>query len=175
MNTTLFTQLLTQLPMTAWESVIAGEALLLVDDLRLETGTVKAPNAIITPKVGTGSDAASLRRESLEHAEDLLYAYYRTHPLTRAGFDHQVNALFERHGAAAFAAPPGHLPRCTLFVDGGEVVAESSGDPRYRYGAYCELTRPMPDTQIEGQVRRWLERGEAHERYLGMNVCRYNC
>ena len=161
--------------MTAWEAVVDGKALLLVDDQRLEPGPAKAPDAIITPPDQTDANAAGLRRESLDQAEALLYAYYRTHPLTRAGFDHQVAALLARHGAEAFAAPPGHLPRYTLFVDGGEVVAESSGDPRFRYGAYCELPRPMPDSQIEGQVRRWLERGEAHERYLGMNVCRYNC
>jgi hypothetical protein len=38
---------------------------------------------------------------------------------------------------------------------------------------FCELQRPL--AVLDERVRRWLERGEAHQRYLGMNVCRYNC
>jgi len=41
--------------------------------------------------------------------------------------------------------------------------------------AYCELEHPLEDGELEKYVRKWLQRGEAHERYLGMNACRYNC
>jgi hypothetical protein len=62
-----------------------------------------------------------------------------------------------------------------LFVDGGEVIAECADSPRHRYGVFCELESTLSEHAIEEQVRQWLERGEAYEDYLGMNVCRYNC
>ena len=175
MNDSIFRQLLEQLEDTAWQALAEGQALLLVDDRYLRPGPANAPNAIVAPAEGAVTDAAGLRRIALARTEELLYAYYRIHPLTRAGFDHQATALIERYGAAAFAAPPDRLPHRTLFVDGGELVAEAPDSPRHRYGAYCELPGPIADDQVEGHVRRWLDSGEAHERYLGMNACRYNC
>jgi len=86
-----------------------------------------------------------------------------------------VEDLIDRLGAGAFAAAPRQLARYTLFVEGGEVVAESAESPRHKYGVYCELERPVGDAETEVRVRKWLQRGEAHERYLEMNVCRYNC
>ena len=175
MNESRFRQLLEQLEESVWQALADGQALLLVDDRYLQPGPVTAPNAIVTPAESPTMDLVGLRRNTLAQVEELLYAYYRTHPLTRVGFDHQVEALIEHHGAMAFAAPPGRLPQRTLFVDGGELLAEGPDSPRHRYGAYCELSGPVADDRVEESVRRWLDSGEAHERYLGMNVCRYNC
>lgn len=177
MNENTFKQQLAALTGDDWQAVIDGQALLVVDDLRLEVGPVDAPDAIIVASAGLPgeSDAEGLRRESLSTATALLHNYYLTHPLTLAGFNRQVEALIRQHGASAFSAQPGQLPRFTLFVDGGEVVAEPSGSPRHRYGVFCELDRPLDKAATGEHVRKWLQRGEAHERYLEMNVCRYNC
>jgi hypothetical protein len=170
-----FVQLLRELDLSAWQSVIEGRSLLMTDDRRLEPGPTNAPNAVIyAPEFGD-IDAEGLRRESLADADSILANYYLTHPLSLAGFNHQVAALIDRHGAAAFAAVAGRLPQRTLFVEGGEVLAEPPESPRHRYGVFYELDRPMPDSRLATELRKWLERGEAHERYLGMNVCRYNC
>ena len=175
MNHTIFSQLLNQLPESDWQAVIEGQGLLLVDDLALQVGPLQAANAIIKAPEQGDCDAATLQRDSIANAEAILANYYLTHPLTLGGFNRQAERLIEMHGAAAFAAVSGQFPKCTLFVDGGEVIAEMSGRPRHRYGAFCELDRPLPASAIEERVRKWLQRGEAHERYLGMNVCRYNC
>ena len=95
--------------------------------------------------------------------------------LSLSEFNQQVEALFERHGAAAFAALTGRCPQYTLFVDDDRVVAESVDSPRHRYGAFCELEEPLSGAGLEAYVRQWLASGEAYELYLGMNVCRYNC
>jgi hypothetical protein len=175
MNASTFKQLLTQLDASDWQAVAAGQCVLLVDDLRLAIGPADAPNAVFRAPPQGPVDAATLKRNMLAAADELLSNYYLTHPLTLAGFDHQAKILLGRYGAAAFAAPTGQLPSRTLFVDGGEVVAESSDSPRHRYGAYCELDKPLTEPAIKAQVQRWLERGEAYQRYLSMNVCRYNC
>ena len=175
MNEKIFRQLLEQLEETAWQTLTEGQALLLVDDRYLKTGSATAPNVVVPPAGSAVTDMVGLRSDTLARVEELLYAYYRTHPLTRAGFDHQAAALIEYHGAGAFAAPAGRLPQRTLFVDAGELVAEAADNPRHRYGAYCELSGPAADDRVEESVKRWLDSGEAHERYLEMNVCRYNC
>ena len=95
--------------------------------------------------------------------------------LSRSAFDRQVEALFEQHGAAAFAALEGHYPERTLFVEGDRVVAESADSPRHRYGTFCELEEPLDGAALEAYVRQWLASGDAYELYIGMNVCRYNC
>lgn len=95
--------------------------------------------------------------------------------LTPAEFEQQVQALFEQHGAAAFAAPMGQLPSYTLFVDGEQVVAEAQASPRHRYGAFCELTQPVATGALAPHVQQWLQTGEAYALYLSMNVCRYSC
>ena len=145
-------------------------ALRLVDDGALAWGTGSEPDVL----VGTWSNAGQDRVAWLAaNAEELLAAYYRTHPLTRAGFDRQARELLQRHGASAFAGIAGELPERSLFVDVGSVVAEPRGAPRHRYGVYCALDRRPGDVDLA--VRRWLDRGEAYDGYLGMNVCRYNC
>lgn len=95
--------------------------------------------------------------------------------LSQSNFNQQVAQLFALHGSAAFAAPSGHYPQYTLFVEEETVVAESASSPRHRYGAFCELNKPLTGAALEKQVQQWLESGEAYELYIGMNVCRYDC
>ena len=95
--------------------------------------------------------------------------------LSQADFNQQVQKLFDVHGAAAFAAPAGQSPQYTVFVDGETVVAEGSASPRHRYGTFCELSRLLANDALVAYVQKWLERGEAYNLYLSMNVCRYSC
>ena len=181
MNETLFRQLLQQLPDDLWQRLLDGGGLSLVDDLDLQPGAAEAPDLIIRPDPVArrgrrdAANLAALKAEVMAGAGEILADYYRTHPLTLAGFNRQAQALLARYGMAAFAAVQGGLPERTLFVDGGELVAEAADSPRHRYGVFCELQRPLSAAVLDERVRRWLERGEAHQRYLGMNVCRYNC
>lgn len=181
MNETRFRQLLQQLPDALWQRLLDGGGLSLADDLELQPGAADAPDLILRPGrlVREGrcdhNELDALKAEIMAGAGVILADYYRTHPLTLAGFNRQAQALLARYGAAAFAAVQGGLPERTLFVDGGELVAEAADSPRHRYGVFCELQRPLSVEALDERVRRWLERGEAHQRYLGMNVCRYNC
>lgn len=95
--------------------------------------------------------------------------------LSQSDFNQQVEQLFALHGVAAFAAPYGSFPKFTLFVEDETVVAESASSPRHRYGAFCELDKPLTGAALEKHVRHWLSSGEAYALYLSMNVCRYNC
>ena len=175
MNQTVFTELLRQLNDADWQAVAHGQAILIVDDLTLALGPATAANAVISARQTGAVHAARLKQECLEHAADILHNYYLTHPLSLTGFNTQAERLVAGYGAAAFTAPAGQLPQYTLFVDGGEVVAESAGSPRHRYGVYCELPRRLSGEALEAYVQKWLQRGTAHDDYLGMNVCRYNC
>lgn len=175
MDKTTFIRQLELLSNADWQAVIDGQAVLVVGELGLEIGPAEASNAIIVAPAQGSSDAAGLKLESLAEATVLLNEYYLTHPLTLAGFNRQAERLIREQGAAAFAAVGGEFPRCTLFVDGGEVVAEPPDSPRHRYGVFCELDRPLDDAATEARVLRWLQRCEAYERDLEMNVCRYNC
>jgi hypothetical protein len=175
MTPELFIQLLKQLHDSDWQSVFEGQAVLMIDDLRLGIGPADAANVILDTASEGGSDVNALKLASIANAAELLNNYYLTHPLTLPGFNHQAGRLIATHGAPAFAAPDGALPKFTLFVDGGEVIAECADSPRHRYGVFCELESALSEHAIEAQVRQWLERGEAYEDYLGMNVCRYNC
>lgn len=167
MNEALFIQLLDRLTEQDWQAIAGGAALVLIDDRELALGSADAPNVIVR--------GPRQKPETMASAGSLLDDYYRHHPLSLAGFNRQVEGLIARHGAPAFAAAEGQLPSHTLFVEGGEVVAESSSAPRYRYGTFCELDRSLTDDALEARVRQWLASGEAHERYLSMNVCRYSC
>lgn len=174
MNEKTFIHLLKKLDDNDWQAVTDGMAILMIDDLRLETGPANAPQTIIhAPEPGLPTE--TIRQQTLTDAAALLRNYYLTHPLTLAGFNHQTMKLIEAHGADTFTAPAGELPKYTLFVEGGEVIAESPDSPRHRYGLFCELNEPLPTSDLADHVRQWLERGLAHEDYLGMNVCRYNC
>lgn len=176
MNVDEFEQLLRQLKETDWQSVFGGQSILIVNDRFLQTGPANADNACLGLPQGQGvNDLASLRRESLNNAAKLLNNYYLTHALTAEGFRRQVEQLFEIHGVCTFSAAEDGIPDRTIFVEGGEVIAETAESPRHRYGVYCKLDEDMNKDACEAYVRRWLKRGDAHEQYLGMNVCRYNC
>ncbi|MGD8589918.1 MAG: hypothetical protein PVG22_13915 [Chromatiales bacterium] len=175
MNSHEFLQSLEQLPSSSWQAITRGQALLLIDDARLELGTANLTNVIIPAISDPNLEPTELRMQTLAQASQLLDEYYRTHPLTPHGFKSQVECLLEQLGAAAFAALPGRLPDYTLFVETGTVIAEPRQSPRHPYGAYCEITRPSTDSALIKQVKKWLDSGEAYERYLSMNVCRYNC
>lgn len=173
MNLQYFLQLLEALDPQSWQQLAEGANLLIVDDSRLEVNPSPAQNIIIH---GKNPDSTTINRQwCLNHAETLLEHYYRTTPLSRTGFDQQVEQLIKQHGAAAFAAPFGAIPTCTLFVEQGEVVAETAESPRHRYGAFYELERPVADNEASAQVLQWLKQGSAYEHYLSMNMCRYNC
>ncbi|MFW2373420.1 MAG: hypothetical protein ACN4GM_09900 [Gammaproteobacteria bacterium] len=175
MNKNSFIHQLKQLQGAHWQAVIEGQALVMIDDVRLEIGPAQAPNAIIFSAQQNSPDATALMQESLANATTILSNYYQSHPLTMAGFNQQVEKLMAEYGAAAFTAVAGQLAQRTLFVDQGEVIAESADSPRYRYGVFCELASPLAASALEKHVRKWLEQGEAYEHYLSMNVCRYNC
>lgn len=95
--------------------------------------------------------------------------------LSPSEFNQQVETLLTTHGAASFAAVTGTYPRHTLFIAGDRVIAESADSPRHRYGTFCELDSTLNDEALTAYVWEWLNSGDAHEQYLGMNVCRYNC
>lgn len=174
MNKAQFKKLLESVSNEQWQSVVDGEALLLVDDEVIQLGPVKANEAIILADRDNAQTADQLRRACLQDVDDILINFYLTRPLTRTGFNNQVKGLVERYGAEKFGAPEGQLPELTLFVDVAEVIAEDTSSPRHRYGAGCELSTFSP-LSPEEQVIRWIESGGAYDRYLGMNVCRYNC
>ena len=175
MNNSEFLQQLKQLGMSHWQALTRGQAILLVDDVKLESGPANSANSIIPSVTDTGQDPTELRAHYLAQASQLLEDYYRTHPLTRTGFTRQVENLFDQLGAAAFTALPGQLPDYSLFVEAGTVIAEPRQSPRHRYGAYSEIIRPLSESSLNQFVKKWLDSGEAYDRYLSMNVCRYNC
>ncbi len=156
-----------------WQALEAGANLLLVDDSRLEVTTEPAQNVLL--RGADYSETAPLSEWCQQHAAELLEHYYRTTPLSRKGFDTQVLQLVEEHGGHAFAVPLGAVPICTLFVEGGVVIAETATSPRHRYGASLDLDRPLPVDEVALQVVSWIEQGSAYEHYLSMNMCRYNC
>lgn len=145
----------------------------LVEDSYLAWGEGGEPDLIVaTLPTDAGASPFDWLRDN---AADLIAGYYRTHPLTERGFNDQVRGLVACHGAPAVAAPAGRRPPRTLFVDAGSVLALSVEDPRHAYGSYCELPGGRGAEDVEAQVARWIESGEAYAGYLAMNVCRYNC
>lgn len=175
MDVGTFTQELEGLSDTDWLRVASGEAVLMVDDRALVVGPAEGPYAVVGAPDGTPVGPAALKRECLKAAGRLLTHYYLNHPLSLAGFNRQLRQLLDTHGAAAFAAAHGRLPRLTLFADDGRLVAESAASPRHRYGAFCELERPLDDQRLVKYVEDWVLHGGAYQRYLAMNLCRCNC
>ena len=170
MNLEQFIEGLSGLDDRVWQELTTERALLLVDDARFEAGPAKQPNAVVL--ADTDGD---LREHCLANAEQLYQAYYRTHPLTRTGFERQAAALFEHYGPQCFVAPEGQIAERTLFVDGGEVIAPSRENPVHSYGACLEVpARALPRSAAD-EAWQWLRSGKAYETYLSMNVCRYNC
>lgn len=174
MNKTLFKKLLNKLGDSSWQQVFNGQSIIMIDDQLLKTGEENNPAAIIKSSPETET-AEQLKLETIHNAEDILNNYYLSHPLTQAGFNHQTELLVKVKGALSFAAPAGKFPAYTLFVEGGEVIAEAPDSPRFRYGAFCELDKPVVDNGIDSLVEKWIKQGDAYNLYLNMNVCRYNC
>lgn len=175
MNVHLFKQQLEQFSESEWQLLVEGKDLLVKDDLELMIGASNAPDPVLRSSDFSHTGASDLKKQVLNSADLILATYYRTHPLTLNGFNHQVEKLVEKHGVETFSAPIGKISNCTLFVEGGEVVAEPADSPRHRYGVFFEMEKPMPDEAISDAFQKWLSSGEAHQLYLGMNVCRYNC
>ncbi|MGB1108988.1 MAG: hypothetical protein ACPG4N_01455 [Gammaproteobacteria bacterium] len=168
-----FRALMEALPMESWPRIKDGETLCLADDARLE---VKAAGAPMEVPLDTDPETAEALREANLAASDAIYdAYYRGQPLTAVGFRAQLEGLFEKHGEAGFAAESGAYPEHTLFVDGGELIAESRQGPRFRYGTFLELNQPLDEAKRTSAVRQWADSNSAYEQYLSANVCRYNC
>ncbi|MDH5182851.1 MAG: hypothetical protein OEX12_03080 [Gammaproteobacteria bacterium] len=166
---------LQQLEEDIWQAILDGSSLYLHDDQSLVLHAGSHPDTIITLANISAHDISALRAHILAHSDTLLDDYYCTHPLTKIGFERQVVALIAQYGAAAFAAVYGSVPERTLFVELGEVIAESADSPRYRYGAYCELEDELLGEALEQFVAGWVSHGEAYELYISMNACRYGC
>lgn len=175
MNNQEFVCLLEQLEDAAWQSVMDGQALVMVDDMALTVGDVTHPCVLVKGGKSAMGDALQLRQETIRQAAAILDKYYFIRPLSRKGFEHQAEQHIRAKGAQAFAAIAGQWPAFTLFVEGGELLAESAGSARHRYGAFCELDKPMAGVALTARVDQWLHSGEAYQLYLNMNVCRYNC
>ena len=175
MDATRLRVLLGQLSAAALDVVLKGQALLMVDDDSLALGDPEAPNVLVRPEAFSVNDVDQLRQVLLENSDELIEGYYRTHPLSWAGFDWQVKALCETQGYETFAALPDARPLKSLFVDQGSVIAEGQDSPRFPYGTYCELRAATGPEEIKQAVERWISSGQAYDSYLGMNVCRYNC
>ena len=175
MNTAEFVRLVDALDEASLNALSNGKGLLLENDAALVIGDAQSPNVCVAAGQFATGDSEQIRRQISADAETLLEDYYRTHPLTRQGFDEQVHSLMQQHGNKAFAAVEGHWPQRTLFVEQGTVIAEDQTSPRHRYGVYCELSKPMDADGAASVVEKWLANGEAYGQYLSMNVCRYNC
>ncbi len=172
MNSNKFTELLAAMPEADWQALIDGQQLYMDNDLHLQIAAPGAAHAIMIEFLNADLSWQDLKSKVIEEAEELLRDYYRENFMTRKGFNHQLSALIDDHGAASFAAAAGEMPAMSVFVDGGDVVAEGPESPRYRYGAYCEVDSVK---FVDNLVKIWLESGEAYQTYLSMNVCRNNC
>ena len=175
MNTQQLLERLEQLDDATWQQLLAGKALSLVDDDRLELAEATQRNLIVPAQDDSGLGVSTLRTQTLCQAAELLEEYYLRNPLSLNAFNQQARALIEQYGAAAFTAEYGQLPERSLFVEVGDVLAETAESPRHRYGAFCELEEPMSGQALEEHVAAWLDSQEAYEKYISMNICRYSC
>lgn len=174
MNQQLFIQLLKNLTDADWQAITNGQCLCMVDDANLKVGLCNESNAIVlADKLDTS--ILSLKHEVLKNAGQILQDYYLVHPLSLKGFNRQMLGLVDQYGVSAFTSTDNHGASYTLFVEGGELIAESVDSPRHRYGVCFESDKPLTDSGLEAEFTKWLHSGGAYERYLSMNVCRYNC
>lgn len=170
MNESEFLSLLQQVDESDWKSVGNNRGILLIDDERLEIGPADHPHVIITRPTDTPDDTDQFTADTLANAASILADYYRTSRLSRKSFDQQVKALIQEHGSAEFCAPTGELPNLTLFVDGGEVIAETADNPRHKYGLFYELLGDSDRSSSHSRLENWLASGEAYGNYLAINV-----
>ncbi|CAA6823361.1 MAG: Unknown protein [uncultured Thiotrichaceae bacterium] len=165
---------LNRLPQKDWKSIFDGAQLVIHDDESLTVQSQAIDNIFLSASMIETDSADELKNQALAQVEELLSQYYRKHPLTQKGFYRKALAIIKGH-ENDFAAAPRQEPNCTLFVEGGEVVAEDQSSPKFLYGVYCELPDNIANGAIPETVQKWLENGDAHETYLEMNVCRYFC
>ncbi len=175
MNATHLRQQLDTLTEQQWQQLLAGGALEIVDDATLRVGDKTLPHILITAADLHADSVDALRQATIDNAEALIQDYYRRHPLTQEGFNRQARALIDQYGAEAFAATADKPAARSLFVDGGDVVAEPADSPKYPYGVHLELDHSADQASITTAVKEWIDSGKAYEDYRGMNVCRYNC
>lgn len=175
MTPSLFITLLNTLSTADWQSLLEGGKLQIIDDCTLQVSMEDTAQTIIDGADFSVATIAMLKQQVIEQADTLLADYYRMHPLSEKGFNRQVQALVKLHGDHAFVALFGQCADLTLFVEGGEVIAESADSPRHPYGVFMELDQQLPKDKIAAVVNQWLFSGEAYQQYIGMNVCRYQC
>lgn len=165
---------LNQLMQEDWENICKGDSLIMQEDARLLLVSNAIENIFLDRSMMSVDSVEALRIQAIDQSDALLEHYYRKHPLTKVGFARKALVLVHGH-EKDFAASPGQAPSYTLFVEGGEVVAEDQHSPKHPYGVYCELPAAMASEALSNTVQKWLESGDAHENYLEMNVCRYFC
>jgi len=175
MTESFFIEQLKQLSESDWNAIFSGQGLLMVNDTQMEIGSADQPNVILAAHFFVANDPDTLKQNTLDAAGEIYRNYYRTHPLTLYGFNDQLYRLIHQYTTEAFCATKGQRAEKTLFVEGGELIVLDSTDPRYSYGVFCELPQSIKPSAIANYLSHWIERGEAYEGYLSMNVCRYNC
>ncbi len=158
-----------------WKALFSGKTLEMLDDQQLRITAGVTPFAILKSAGFEATDPETLKQAVLDNVEAIYKRYYRTHPLSEAGFNYQLKQLANKHGAQSFITPIGKQARYTLFVDDGEVIVEDKNSPRHKYGVFLELLNPELETNPEDAFADWVNSGKAYEDYRGMNVCRYNC
>jgi hypothetical protein len=158
-----------------WLAILTDQALLMQNDMELVIGPDDAPNVLLAASDFHSKQPEQMKQEVINNAEAILASYYLSHPLTLTGFNDQVYRLVKQYSIAAFCAEEGHRAERTLFIEAGEVLALSKEDLRHAYGVFFEFSGPLTGIALENHFSQWIEQGEAYERYLSMNVCRYNC
>lgn len=157
-----------------WNQLLEGAQLVMHEDELLQIKTDAAENIFLTAESVQAESADELQERAINQAETCLTEYYQQHPLTQQGFYRKALPLVKDR-EQDFAAEGMQEPNCTLFVEGGEIIAEDKSSPKHRYGVHCELPDDFEQDAIPTIVLQWLESGEAHDSYMGMNVCRYGC
>ena len=175
MTESFFREQLKQVSESDWKAIFSGQALLMINDSELKVGSPDQPDVIVATHLVHATDPETLKQNSLNAADELYANYYRTHPLTLYGFNDQLHRLVKQYTLQTFCAAEGHRAERTLFVDSGQLIALDKEDPRHAYGVFCELPDLIKPSAIVNYLSHWIERGEAYEAYLSMNVCRYNC
>lgn len=175
MTESFFIEHLKQLSESDWYAIYSGQGLIMINDSHLEIGSPDLPGVILAARFFTANDPDTFKQHAMAAASELYTNYYRTHPLTLYGFNDQLYRLVQQFSPESFCAPTGQRSDKTLFVEDGELIAMGKADPRHAYGVFCELPHSIKPAAIVNHFSHWIEQGEAYERYLSMNVCRYNC
>ncbi len=152
-------------------AVAQGQILVWQNDAELIC--TDAPTAPIMLQAGQiqAADNQALKAALLAQTESLYHDFYQKTPLSPAGFQAQVQDLFDQHSAGAFVATSNKAAAFSLFVELGEVIVEPQGAAKFPYGLCFQQSFLNSSETIED----WLENGEAYAQYLSMNVCRYQC